>query len=154
MTPNLPPPCGLPTGNVFHTSNQANTTFILDESDGTFVSLSDSVVEDNEVDKAVAAAGKLGTRATKTLLLQPGDSYGVLNYTDSLVFGYAISIDPDSVVCNLHGAHATAVSSAVLPKTTTIAIYLEKAVPATIAPGEAVSITCSVDQSKRTVPAH
>lgn len=144
------------TGNVFHTGNVANKTFVVDETEGRFTSLSDSVIENNEVGQTVAAAGKLGTRATKTLVLHPGASTGVLHFDDSLIFGSSISIDPASTVCNVQGDHATAVATSVVPGSLSVNVLLETPVPATAlgAKPASCSVTCTVDQSKRTTPAH
>ena len=136
------------TGNFFSNSKpKRNSTFVLDESAGTFTGLTDSIVENNLVE---VGTPKLGARATKTLILQESESSGFLNFTDALIFGPVIGIDHNSVLCSVLGRNALSVSAAVMEDALVLGVYVVPAVPS----GVTVRITCSVDQSARLNSAH
>lgn len=52
------------TNNIFHTWNNANRTFVLDETNGKFAGVVNTIVDGNEVGPSVEKVGKIGTRAT------------------------------------------------------------------------------------------
>jgi hypothetical protein len=102
------------TGNVFHTWNSANTTLVLDETEGKFTSVIDTVIENNEVGVSVAKVGKVGTRATVTAPVGTNSTVRI-SFEGALLFGTAVGIDESSISCELHGPWATALSSMVDP---------------------------------------
>eukprot|EP00039_Didymoeca_costata_P012854 m.187226 g.187226 ORF g.187226 m.187226 type:complete len:520 (-) comp15603_c1_seq2:1431-2990(-) len=136
------------TGNIFNTNNVPNKTFTLDETQGKFVKLEDTVIENNEVDLD-RAAGKISSIATKTIEIDAGFTEGFINYNGSLVFGPSIGIDANSVQCFVHGLEACGVSAvpAVSPP---LALH----VVLSVGLKNAVNVTCTVDQSTRLCPAH
>ena len=140
------------TGNVHHTHNSGNASILLDERNGNaFSSLEDVVVESNIVGAAdEKAAGKRGTRATLSAPLAPGASTAHLWFGKYLLFN--VSIDAASIRCALNGPHATGLSTTV-PYPHEIVVHLEEAVPETLAQGTVI-VTCDVDQSSRSCPAH
>eukprot|EP00041_Stephanoeca_diplocostata_P019562 m.424050 g.424050 ORF g.424050 m.424050 type:complete len:533 (+) comp21336_c1_seq6:53-1651(+) len=149
------------TNNVFSTWNAANQTFFLDETDGTFVSVMDTVVEGNSASPAVVKAGKLSTRATQTAVLGHKAPVGAdvvattLDFDAALVFGPAVGIDPTSVQCFISASSATA--AVVSPLTTVVAgntvTVLSSGTTADAGAGDN-NVTCTVDQSVRSTPAH
>jgi hypothetical protein len=136
------------TGNVFHTSNSANSTFVLDETRGTFTGVVDTIIENNEVGAVVKKAGKFSTRATQSVQLSENTSTTTLEFNQSLLFGGVITIDLASVECQLHGGEPAGLSSAVLPGTKTVEVYVDKELRL------GSSVTCTVDQSSRGSAAH
>jgi len=147
-------------GNTFHTTNTPNTTFVLDQTDGTFVGVVDTIVENNEAGKLVehqCKHGKLSTRATQTVAVPVGVTQVALNFSDALLFGTHVGIAEESITCNMHGSFATALASAVLGGgalgvTVTLKEAMPPALPGT--PNSTATITCTVDQSTRSCPAH
>lgn len=136
------------SGNFYSNSKPSkNRTMFLDESGGVFTALSDTIVENNLVEYGNQ---KVGTRATMTLQLQENTVGGMLNFTDSLLFGPRVGIDADSVQCYAVGEHPVAVSAAVTGDPLTLGVHVEPAVPK----GATVRVTCTVDQSRRLNHAH
>ena len=74
------------TSNSHHTGNTGNASIILDERHGNFASVTDVVVENNQVDATDAAQGKRSTRATMSTSLWVGATTGVLYFADHLIF--------------------------------------------------------------------
>lgn len=142
------------TNNEHHTNNRANSSFIVDERGGTFASVTDVVVENNQVDATDAKVRQASTRATKSAPLHAGDSSALIYYNDSILFP-SVPLDTASLRCWLYGPHATALSAS-LKYTHAILVHLAEAVPASVGEGE-VMVTCEVDQSTRSAasgPAH
>ena len=50
-------------------------------------SVHDVVIENNEASSGVVAAGKLSTRATKTVVVEPSSTEATLDFADVLIFG-------------------------------------------------------------------
>lgn len=135
------------TSNSHHTSNHANQSITLDETEGNFGSVVDTVIENNQVDATDMAAGKKSARATKSAVMHAGSKETQIYYSDDLVFNTAI--DPASVRCWLSGTHATAITTQ-LKYDKCVNVMLAEAVPT----GTNITVTCSVDQSSRDCPAH
>ena len=143
------------TDNEHHTGNRGNASFVLDERLGSFRSVTDVVIEGNEVDATDAAANKTGTRATLSAPLAPGASSALLYFDAYLLFA-SLPIDEPSIRCFLHGPHATALS-ATLKYDRAVMVTLAAPVPHDMGSGSrggGASVTCSVDQSSRACPAH
>ena len=138
--------------NEHHTGNSGNASFFVDERQGTFKSVTDVVVEGNEVDATDAAANKTSTRATKSAPLANGSSQVAIDFGPHLLFK-RLPIDPPSIRCWLYGPHATAVSGSLATKAShTVIATLAEPVPRSVA--DDALITCTVDQSQRACPAH
>jgi len=136
------------TSNSHHTGNHANQSITLDETEGNFFgSIIDTVIENNQVDKADRDAGKKSARATKSAVIHGGAKDAQIYYSDHLVFN--TPIDLASVRCWLSGTHATAITTN-LKYDKCVNVMLAEAVPT----GTNVTITCTVDQSSRDCPAH
>jgi len=135
------------TSNSHHTGNTGNQSITLDETEGHFGSIVDTVIENNQVGKVDMAAGKKSARATKSQVMLAGAKEAEIYYSDHLVFNTAI--DPASVQCWLSGTHATAITSS-LKYDKCVNVMLAEAVPT----GTNITVTCSVDQSSRDCPAH
>lgn len=135
------------TSNTHHSSNTGNKSFVLDEEAGKFTSVVDTVIENNEVDSLDLAAGKAGTRATKSAVLKAGAISADIYFDKDLIFN--TPIDHASVRCWLYGPFATAVVGH-LKYDQCVTAVLAEAVPS----GAEVTVTCSVDQSVRACPAH
>jgi hypothetical protein len=134
------------TGNIFHTWNTANKTFVLDETQGSIVSVSDTIVESNEVGPSLLHK-KLSTRATKTVPVSKGSSSAVLDFTDSLIFDSKVGIS--QVRCFLVNTNeAMGLSSTVSGNT--VIVHLSSP----IQQSENAQVSCDVDQSSRTCAAH
>ena len=143
------------TGNVFHTWNAANTTLVLDETEGKFTAVVDTVVEGSQVGTAVAKVGKVGTRATVTAPVVGANTTVRIGFGDALLFGLQVGIDESSISCQLHGPWATALSSMVDPlQLNNVIVTLKDAAPAHYAAAGGVAVTCTVDQSRRSCAAH
>ena len=133
------------TGNIFHTWNAANTTFVLDETNGSINSVLDTVIESNEVGPSLLHK-KVSTRASKTVSVPKGSSSLVINFTDSLLFDQNVGIS--TVRCFLENTkEARGLSSMVSGNTVTV--YLSTAIQ-----GDTARLSCDVDQSSRTCAAH
>ena len=136
------------TNNIFHTWNNANRTFILDESDGTFAGVINTVIDGNEVGVAVEKAGKIGTRATLVAAVGAGATNVTLDFDAALIFAPRVGIA--SVRCDLSGRFPTALSTVVAGNTVTV--WFASPMPAGAASDAAV--TCTVDQSTQSCAAH
>ena len=139
------------TGNLFHSRNAINATVTLDESNGnTFVMVENVVMENNQVGQSVDQGHqKLSTRATDSVSVPPGSKNATIDFTQPLVFDASVGIDPLSVVCSLRGQFPTALSTSV--KGNVVTVHLAEEVPNGVM---YCSVTCTVDQSRRTSPAH
>uniref|UniRef100_A0A7S4B4L1 Uncharacterized protein n=1 Tax=Chrysotila carterae TaxID=13221 RepID=A0A7S4B4L1_CHRCT len=132
---------------------KANRTFLLDETHGSFDSVTDTVVENNEVTAIVGAAKKLGTRATLSTQMFPGTQSTAIDFSPALIFGSKVGIAEESVRCTMHApAWATAVSSWVNTPSNVVNVWLAAPVPLTLPSG--ANIVCTVDQSTRSANAH
>ena len=141
------------TSNQFRTGNTPNTTFVLDETGSTFTGLIDVVIENNEISKSRAPAGKLGTRATKTVTLPAGASNATIWFSTALLFnGKTVGIAEQSVRCWMAGPFATAVVGAVVSGENAVRVVLAEPVPADLK--QQAIVSCSVDQSIRAFSAH
>jgi len=135
------------TSNIHHGGQHGNQSITLDETLGSFGSIIDTVIENNEVDVTDAAVGKKSSRATKSVVLGEGSRDTLIYFVDDLVFNSRI--DEASVRCWLYGVHSTSVS-ATLKYDMCVNATLAEPVPA----GINVTLTCEVDQSSRACAAH
>jgi len=141
------------TSNQFRTGNTPNTTFVLDETGSPFTGLIDVVVENNEISKSRGPAGKLGTRATKTVALPAGASNATIWFSTALLFsGMTVGIAEESVQCWMAGTFATAVAGSVVSGENAVQVVLAEPVPAD--QKQQATVSCSVDQSIRAFSAH
>ena len=107
-------------------------------------------LENNQVGGNVDAMhGKLSTRATLTVAVPAGSNNVTLDFSAPLVFSGTIGIVPETVQCQLQGTWPTAVSTSV--QGNTVVVHLATVVPISMT---SCAVTCTVDQSKRTSPAH
>lgn len=141
------------TSNRWNTGNRANTTIILDDTEGNFTSLIDSVIEDNEVGlKHTASSGpKKGTRSTMSKPVPPGASAVDFDFSDSLLFSGSVGIA--EARCFIGGPIPAAISTQILPQQTKLRVTLDPPLPEDSKPG-ASFVMCDVDQSERSCPAH
>ena len=143
------------TGNVFHSWNTANNTFVLDETAGRFVNVTDTVVENNEVGPSVVRLhGKQSTRATIRAVIAPGSRSQKLDFSESLLFGSPVGIHEANCWLNVEHScgFAPGISSATSRESTMVMVTLQEPAPTT--EGCQVDVTCTVDQSARVTPAH
>ena len=143
------------TGNVFHTWNAANHTFVLDESAGSFVNVTDTVVENNQVGPSVIKIhGKQSTRATIRATVPPGSRTQMLDFTEALIFGSEVGVYEAECWLNVEQScnYAPGISSEASRESTVVMVTLQEPVPST--KGCDVAVTCTVDQSARVTPAH
>jgi hypothetical protein len=149
------------TGNVFDsTGPRTNQTIFIDESAATFANVTDSVIENNIVSADISEKHlKRGTRATLSAVVPAGQDRVVLDFTDYVLFPTGIGFG--EINCWLNGPHVTALSSTAMRKDgpALVLVQLETPVPAVQpAPrdgGASYSkVTCAVDQSVRSEPAH
>eukprot|EP00947_MAST-08B_sp_MAST-8B-sp1_P000361 g361.t1 len=152
------------TNNVFHSWNTANKTFVLDEAVGSVVGVVDTVVAGNEVGPNVLKiSGKLSTQATMAGALTSTSSTSstsssssvTLDFSDSMLFGAAVGIDPASVRCMLVGsATPRALSAQVKGNVVTVHVAGSGSDAEVADDDAAATVSCSVDQSTRSAPAH
>ena len=124
---------------------------ILDETLGNFASLTDSVVEDNEVGpKHTATDGpKKGTRATLSATVPAGQTEVVLDFSSALIMPPTVGI-AEARCSLLSSSFATGLAAA--PMGNKLHVTLERAAPADAENG--VAVLCDVDQSQRSCAAH
>ena len=133
------------TGNIFHTWNAANTTFVLDETHGSIASVSDTIVESNEVGSSLTNK-KLSTRATKAVSIPKGSSSVVVDFADSLLFDQKVGIS--QARCYLENTNE-AMGLSTIVSGNKVTVYLSSAIQ-----GDKARISCDVDQSSRSCAAH
>ena len=149
------------TSNRWNTGNVANTTIILDETLGPFKTLTDSIIEDNEVGvKHTASKGpKKGTRATMSATVPPGKDTVELDFSDALVLPAAVGIAEARCVLSVMpggGGGSSSFAPGLATQVfggTKLRVTLGEPAPAD---GEvaAVAVLCDVDQSQRSCAAH
>ena len=143
------------TGNVFRSWNKANHTFVLDESAGKFVNVTDTVVENNQVGPSVVKLhGKQSTRATMAATVPRNSRSLSLDFSEALLFGSTVGIHEANCWLNVkQSCHfAPGISSEATSESTTVVVTLSEPAPST--EGCQVEVTCAVDQSARITPAH
>lgn len=149
------------TGNVFNSKGpRFNQTIFVDESAARFSNVTDSVIENNAVSAEISQQQiKRSTRATLSAVVPAGQSKVVLDFSAFLLFPTGIGFG--EINCWLNGPHVAALSATAMPKEgpAIVVVQLGSAVPLQQSSGDGddvgnSTVTCAVDQSVRSEPAH